>query len=332
MNILYLDVLRVCATFAVVFLHAAASDFYTADIISYDFITSVIYDGLLRWCVPCFVMLSGALLLDPQKEVTIESVLKKRISRLLFAYVFWVIVYAVFKVGVDVFKDGTLNFSLSMFYPHFHLWFLPMLMGVYIFIPFLKCIVCNIKLVNYALILWLLYLIGTIFFKDIPQMNIFFLRYDIIGYIGYFLCGYFVSVYAFNKKQRNIIYLLGIVGVIITIVGTLLLSSLEKNATEVFFDPLNLNVVFTSIAVFVFCKYNCNLNFKIIKFINYVKKDLFGIYLVHCVFLSALNKLHFRDLCNDVISIPLLAVLVFALSLYCIKFMRKINIVKKFVE
>ena len=120
---------------------------------------------------------------------------------------------------------------------------------------------------------------------------------------------------------------------IITITGTLFLSILEGKPNVFLFDYLNLNVTFTSIAIFIFCRYNCyQLNDKIVKFINYVRKDLFGIYLIHIVYISILCRPIFMNLCNYIISIPIIALMVFVLSLYSVKIMRKIPVFKKFVE
>ena len=78
MNILYFDLLRILATFAVIFLHVSACGF-GRDYLSCNWIVSVVYDGMVRWCVPIFVMLSGALFLDMKKKITLESLIKKRI-------------------------------------------------------------------------------------------------------------------------------------------------------------------------------------------------------------------------------------------------------------
>ena len=84
----YLDFLRLLATIGVISLHVFATDF-NGTIQQYDWYVALIGDSLVRWSVPIFVMISGTLFLNPDKQVSLRSILTKRISRLLIAYVFW---------------------------------------------------------------------------------------------------------------------------------------------------------------------------------------------------------------------------------------------------
>ena len=76
-RVLWLDICRIAATFAVIFLHISGTALYT-DIIDYDWLVSSVADSLVRWAVPVFVMISGALFLNPQKEVSIKNIIKKK--------------------------------------------------------------------------------------------------------------------------------------------------------------------------------------------------------------------------------------------------------------
>src|SRR5208283_3699162 len=56
--------------------------------------TAIVYKSLALSCVPLFVMLSGALLLQPAKlNEPIRVFLKKRLSRIGLAFAFWSAVY-----------------------------------------------------------------------------------------------------------------------------------------------------------------------------------------------------------------------------------------------
>ncbi len=87
-RILYLDLLRLLATFGVIFLHVFATGF-NGPIQHHDWYVALVGNSLVRWSVPIFVMISGTLFLNPDKEVSLRSILTKRIPRLLIAYVFW---------------------------------------------------------------------------------------------------------------------------------------------------------------------------------------------------------------------------------------------------
>lgn len=63
----YLDVLRVIAIAAVIMIHVSASfvNFYNS---SLDFALGNIFDSISRLAVPIFLMISGALMLNEEKE------------------------------------------------------------------------------------------------------------------------------------------------------------------------------------------------------------------------------------------------------------------------
>jgi len=70
-RIIYFDVLRIIAAFAVVFSHVSSQRFHDC-FPSDEWITRMIYDAFGRWSVPVFVMISGALFLDECKKINID--------------------------------------------------------------------------------------------------------------------------------------------------------------------------------------------------------------------------------------------------------------------
>ena len=118
-RIAYLDTMRVVATFGVIALHVFCTDYHST-IGSYNWFVAVIVDTLVRWSVPLFVMISGALFLQPSKEVSYRTLLKKQIPRLFIAYVFWGIVYGLIMTARS--KMSSCDFKLEAVIPHFHLW------------------------------------------------------------------------------------------------------------------------------------------------------------------------------------------------------------------
>lgn len=222
-RVVWLDTLRVLATFGVIVLHVASTGYYSAQ--GYDWQVSAIFDCLVRWAVPVFVMISGALFLNPQKNVTIHGMVFHYIPRLLIAYFSWWIIYSFARAMVDTYHSGNFCFRISYLSPHFHLWFLPMLCGVYLLIPLLRRIIVDEKLVRYSLVLWALYIgVGNIFSlleKNIPQISVLFETNLVLGYAGYFLLGYWLTIKTFSRVGKRIIYGLGTFAGIVTVFGTL---------------------------------------------------------------------------------------------------------------
>ncbi len=57
----YFDCLRIMATFAVMVLHKTAQNWYTVEAGTFEWKVFCFYDACVRWSVPIFVMISGAL-------------------------------------------------------------------------------------------------------------------------------------------------------------------------------------------------------------------------------------------------------------------------------
>ena len=71
----YFDCLRILATFAVMILHIASQYWYAVDAGTYEWKVFSFYDGMVRWAVPVFVMISGALFLS--RDMSLERIFKK---------------------------------------------------------------------------------------------------------------------------------------------------------------------------------------------------------------------------------------------------------------
>ncbi|OWP82967.1 hypothetical protein BWK59_13040 [Flavobacterium davisii] len=70
-NLSWITSLRVLATFSVIFLHSASAILYLYGTISaFDWWIGNIYDSIVRFCVPIFLMISGTLILSKDYEST----------------------------------------------------------------------------------------------------------------------------------------------------------------------------------------------------------------------------------------------------------------------
>ena len=87
-RIIYFDVLRIVAVFAVVVLHVCSRRFIVA-FPSTEWEVLNVYDSLTRWGVPVFVMISGALFLDEKKDFSIKRLYRKNVVRIICAFVCW---------------------------------------------------------------------------------------------------------------------------------------------------------------------------------------------------------------------------------------------------
>lgn len=91
---LYFDCLRILGAFAVILIHVASYKWFTADISTTEWNVLNFYNcSLVRWAVPVFIMISGALFLDGKQSIT--HIYKKNILRIVTAFLFWSPLYAV---------------------------------------------------------------------------------------------------------------------------------------------------------------------------------------------------------------------------------------------
>ena len=67
-RILYPDILRILAVFAVMMIHVSASGFYTNPVQSFTWQVVNFYECMVRWAVPVFVMVTGMFFFESLKK------------------------------------------------------------------------------------------------------------------------------------------------------------------------------------------------------------------------------------------------------------------------
>lgn len=329
----YLDILRFLATFAVIVEHVAAEGYRMHQIGTNGWYMAVVADSLVRWCVPVFVMISGALFLNPQKVISTNGIITKYVRRLFIAYCFWYIAYVCMYITIESIKAHALVINGDFFKPQFHLWFLPMLMGVYLLVPLLRVIASSKKLLKYSIALWLIYITVSFCIEwEIPQFSKLFVMNIVIGYAGYYLLGYYLSCIDYKRKYLYIICFLGIIGIFVKAIGNIFLSVKYGIPDNKFLFELGPHVALTATSVFVILKSidNNKYNKKFLFFIDNNRKDLFGVYLIHGVWLYLFIR--YYDLSTPLVTIPILSLLIYLFSVFTSKLMRKSRLLKIVVE
>lgn len=139
----WVDNARILAIVAVVLVHVSGGALVEFPIGSGSWWIANAFASLARWCVPVFVMISGLLLLDPGKHGDLSAFYWRRVSRLFWPIVFW----SVFYLGWNALKGMVagspptpreLLLMLASGKPHYHMWFLYMIVFLYLFAPFLS--------------------------------------------------------------------------------------------------------------------------------------------------------------------------------------------------
>ncbi|MBQ6018798.1 MAG: acyltransferase family protein [Clostridia bacterium] len=340
----YIDYLRITAIIAVVTIHISAQVVRIAEIGSFPWVSAVFYNSISRWGVDVFVMISGALFLDPSKNRGIRAIYSKNLLRIVTAFLFWSAVYA----AVDYLNGVRLMKVFRHFvYGGSHLWYLYMIAGLYLIVPILRRITESEKITKYYLILWFVFSIAYYTLKSLfacvdVRISEIIERvwnesslYFVYSYTGYFILGHWLCQNDMPKKYRRIVYAIGCFGAASTILLTVLVSRKDGSLDETFLEYFSANVMFEAVAVFVFIKYHTpEIRSEITKkTVLLLSKCSFGVYLVHFLIMHLLKKylgisaLSFHPL----LSVPLIGGLVLALS-YCVSYLlNKIPVIKKYI-
>lgn len=319
----YLDILRIIACLAVILIHTSAP-FAVQEVGSFNYWIGHSVDSTFRFGVPVFVMISGALLLDEQYDCPPKKLVKKIILLLVF-YVFWSLLYAlIYDIFVPSAKGIDINFTdfiTRFFSGHLHLWFIPMLIGLYLLVPVLRLFVKKENKAYIKYILWLsfifIFIIQLIFrilsFYGVKLLksNLFFERMDIAlisGLLPYFLLGWYLHNFQLKKGIRILAYILGAISVPMIIFGSYAISVTGGNKFF-FYEENVIFVLFISIALFVLMKqivpqekkYDCGDNFVVA--LSNCSLGVYGMHVGFCYMMARIIDRSFTD--NALITIPI---------------------------
>lgn len=345
-HIVYFDLLRIISVFAMMVVHVSASKVYAVPVTGSRFTALVVYGSLSRFCVPCFAMISGALFVDPRRNVTMEKLLKKNLLRIVTAFAFWSGLYAVI---LNVLEHGTLNAGMTgeiltdFILGPTPLWFMYMIAGMYLIVPFLRLIAEKTQLVEYFLLLAFIVVFGLTFLQRIPALNSVIAQIldkaelqFVAGYSSYFFAGYYLHRYQIPDRVRKGIYLAGVAGTAVTIGGAWTASQAAGKLAGGYYNYFSLNVLCMSLAVFLLVQQvgeKIRLSEKTQKWVSLIARYSFGMYLCH-EFVNVLFEEHLGItvlLFNSYLSVPVITLCVFVLSFLMIAVIDRIPGLQKYV-
>lgn len=318
----YISVLRIIAIFLIILIHSSSGYLNSNDFNSFDWNYANWINSFSRFAVPLFVIISGALLL--QRDEDTGTFYKKRLSKIIPPFVFWTIVYLIYYFirYIDFEYVGfpqVINIMLIRLKSgsNAHLWYLYMLIGLYLAIPFLRKMIrnCSKREIEIFLCLWF----AALFFNN-KWFNAYLPNFDLMffyGYTGYLVLGYYL--YNHQLVQLKWLGMLFFIGCcLITGWGTYCLS-LEKGE----FDPTLYNYLSPNIALsagFLFVFVQClKLPERLRAFWEFIDIHSFGIYLSHILLL---NYIHPLIPLATLWKIPVAAILTLlssALLTYCLR-------------
>lgn len=341
-----LDIARTFAILCVVLCHSLEVAY--SNVLPYDSLGEcsqmfrIILFTIGRLGVPIFLFLTGTLTLKKQIEQD-EDVLKfykKNLLPLVIVYCIWVLIYNLLE-GENFDIKRTIE-SIFTIKPISHggvnfMWYFPMIMGVYLAIPFLAKIVNSFSLRCISIPIVIVFIISCLS----PSINVFleifnFERIGIITLDFYFLGGlyglYLLTGYYINKG-----ILRKINSFIIILISTLMFFLTISIQYYAYSKQIQFNVWYDFIGIFICSAFIFELitrikqdrTGKVIEIITYISKISLGIYLIHMIFLDLIMKIIDGYDLNNPMETIVLFFTSFVGSIIAIYLLSKINIIKK---
>ncbi len=344
-DVLWVDAIKIIATFSVVWLHSAAPLLYKYNELSgADWWAGNVYDSMVRMCVPLFFMLSGYLLLG-KKEGLLNFYIK-RVRKVLLPLVVWSVFYILweryYQGGESISFRSIYSLILSPAY--FHLWFLYAIIGLYLFVPILRVFVqySNKGLQYYFVALWFIAVSVIPFLEVITSVDSMIDLKMISGFVGYLVIGYLLGNVEVSNKCFILSSLLFLVTVVFTAVGTYYLTVRNGGVfVEYLYSYRSPNVILMSITSFIMLKYifygSRFLETSMLKkVIGLLSSASLGIYFIHAAILYVLHdgSLGFQLSAfsgRAIYAVPLTAIIVFIFSFVIINLLQRIPVVQRIV-
>lgn len=324
-RIAWLDTVRLIAMLTVIMCHCADPfNFYPGptppDIENIKW-WGAAYGSALRPCVPLFAMLTGALLLPVRQET--GPFYKKRISRVLWPFLIWSVLYNLFpwvtgllgqepECILNFFPysgDGATNqefttslrniawmpFNFSLL--DVHMWYIYLLIGLYLYMPIFSAWVekASERAKLWFLAAWSVTLFIPYFkaFAD-PYIwgacswNEFYALYYFAGFNGYLLLGHYLR---HHLPGLRVTLLAGIplfaTGWLVTFTGFRAMTQqpdVTAEKMELFFYYCSPNVVMMTVPLFALCAHMPVRSGRIRRLLANLTACGFGIYMVHYFF------------------------------------------------
>ncbi|MBD3241964.1 MAG: acyltransferase family protein [Chitinivibrionales bacterium] len=347
-RLLWPDVLKIAAVFGVVLIHSAAPL-----LVGYErdgaaaWWAGNLYDSLVRWCIPVFVMLSGTFLIERTSRYGTVQFLRRRFGRILLPFLIWSVIYLLWRVHANGENIPASAFPAQILAGpvYYHLWFIYMLFGLYLLAPILGAYTSTASRNNlvYFLVLWAIF--GSVLPTIEPFVGITLFPpkgtpYAVFKYVGYFLLGHLLRDSLLSAPKRSVFAALFFVGFCLTAVGTYYLSIVRNGGSfdSLLYEYYSLNVLLMAVAVYLVGKsvepppVLRRLEHRT-GIVRLIAACVPGIYLVHAMVIAVLRRGMVGVVLgptsfHPLLAVPFFALVVFSVSLIVVAAVRALPILR----
>ena len=336
-RVIYFDILNILACLSVVFLHMNGIVHSYTEARAWK--TALIFEVICFWAVPVFVMLSGATLFKYRERYNTKEFFKKRFIKVLIPWIIWSLITFIINtrsINIIKFIEYFLYCKIENIY-----WFFPLILYLYCLIPIFSVLAekQEYRGMLKAIVIFIFIFAGVInpiciiFNVGLPTIFVYCLSHS--SYIMFLILGYLLSTSDLSKKDRIIIYVLGILSAVIRYWYTYFYSTKEGVLNRDLFDYCSAVSVLLAVAVFVLIK---NINWDSIlkklhisnNVIAQISSYSFGVYLIHMLVKSQLTNTFKLDI-YSIWYRTIGSILLYLICVCIVYIIKKIPIVKKIV-
>ena len=281
-----------------------------------------IYEGLTVWAIPAMFMLWGMRDLEGGQP-GVGFAVKNRLLPAVGTLLIWGILFALLEAGLngDPFTvKSVLGMIQGVFLGHCaeHLWVLYPLIGLYLVYPILQRFTAGATRGEAFYMLLLCFLFSSLIpmlEELLPRSEIFAVLSDlhvdlVLGWTGCYLAGWYILHFPIRNLSEDIIYILGIAGQIMTLAG----DHVFGGGYSLWYKYSSPNVVFTALAVCTLFRYV--LDERAARGSHPVGGFAMGIYFFHQVLAMVFTNYGLAfDFMPDALAVPLMALILFLLSI-----------------
>lgn len=298
-RVAYADLVRVIAILMVVLIHTASPLFNTLPTDSDGFVVSVLLDGIAHAAVPLFVMVSGIFLLDEKREMSVRRAIGHYALPLVGLYFFWSVLYAAAnKVLIPLlFENATLgagmvrDFGVAVLEGAYHMWYLPMMVGLYLITPILRTFVKND---SRHLVRWFLALVLVLRFVLPTGIRLVaeFTGHDFSAaygsfellagweYPAYYVAGWYIANTRPEPPVRRKVYAAGALALIALLALTWWVSVRHGEAVKALMEQKSLFCCVYAVALFALVAWEGQ-NLRSRPLLSRLSALSFGVYIIH---------------------------------------------------
>ena len=327
-RIAYYDNLRVLAIFGIIAIHVFQL-WHHGEKVNGMYI--YMFSEIVRYAVPIFLMLSGALLLN--RDIDLNN-LRHKLTRITYPFIFYLIIAFALSIFTDYeFSSNILSYN----------WYFWLIFGVYLSVPIINKFIqhASIREIEYFLVVFIL---AAIFYQFVLYYNIdnFFNLNFFAAPIGFLVLGYYLSVKDFKIDSRKLIALMLLVFVFATSMKMISTGAIMPKSFALNYEATQTAVLNSWVDVSIFVILQAGSLFVIFKNLNFtgfrkavvsISNLSYGMYLINSIvmfyitpFFTALPRNGF-EIC---IVIVLMSIFVFFVSWAIVWVLSKIPIVGKY--